>query len=253
MRNIVVMAIVALCLLLSAGSAVAQEQNFIFGEYYVCDQNREPIADLLVEHVYGPIYQKQVDAGNITGWGWLAHRIGGEWRRILISTGTDMAKIIAARGAIVAELQESAPNENRMFTEICDSHDDVIWRRVAGPIDPELSNVGNFSYSSYYFCNQAKQDRADEIFKELLEPAINKLVESGELKSWGWFAHAFGGIHRRLMTHSGMDQAALMASVVKYNEAAGETNQALANEFTEICGTHVDYMWNRMLPKPADN
>lgn len=252
MRNTAVVAILAGCLMLSVGSAAAQEQIFIFAEYYVCDQTREEMADVLVEKFYGPIYQKRVDSGHLTGWGWLAHRIGGEWRRILVSTGTDLPKMLEARESIIAELGETAANENRMFIEICGDHDDVIWRRVAGPIS-EVANLGDYSYSTYYFCNQAKQERADEIVKELIEPAINKLVESGELKSWGWYAHAFGGIHRRLMTHGGMDQAALIAAVVKYNNAAGETNEALAQEFTEICGTHVDYMWRRMLPKGEGN
>ena len=35
--------------------------------------------------------------------------------------------------------------------------------------------------------------------------------------------------------------------------ADDEGNEAMANEFSEICNGHVDYLWNRLLPKAEDD
>ncbi len=227
-----------------------EEQNFIFGEYYVCDMNREAFADVLVEHVLGPIYQRHVDSGELTGWGWMAHHAGGRWRRLLYMTGSDLDTMLAARDKIIEEQQAEIADEGREFVSICGSHDDLIWARAAGQSTEEmLANLGPVSYSTYYVCDVAQQERADEIVQQLFAPHIATLMESGQLSGWGWYSHVIGGRFRRLMTHGGMSHAALIDAVNKYNEAAGAENQALADEFSQICGSHQDYLWNRVLPK----
>ncbi len=112
--------------------------------------------------------------------------------------------------------------------------------------------MGTVSDSTYYVCDSSRQDRADEIIQQLYAPIINKMVEAGELNSWGWNSHVIAGRFPRLMTHSGTSHADLIAAVNKYNEAAAEANAAMANEFSQICNSHVDYLWNRILPKPAE-
>ena len=240
---------------LCLGSASAQDDptTYIFGEYYSCDQNRELFADILAERVFGPVYQKHVEAGHLTGWGWLGHRVGSKWRRLLFYTANDLKTLLETRDKIIEEFQGKLAEENREFTSICSDHDDLIWASVAeGPTADQLQNLGTMTYSTYYVCDQTRQERADEIVKELLTPAINKLVEAGEIKSWGWYSHVIGGRFRRLMTHSGMSHAALIDAVTKYNQAAAEENEAMADEFTQICNSHVDYLWARLLPKPAE-
>ncbi len=49
------------------------------------------------------------------------------------------------------------------------------------------------------------------------------------------------------MTRGGATHAGLTAAVNSYNQAAATTNEAMANEFSEICNGHVDYLWNRLL------
>ncbi|HSR52923.1 MAG TPA: hypothetical protein VLV83_19040 [Acidobacteriota bacterium] len=240
---------------LGLGSAMGQDDQttYLFAEYYSCDQNREAFADILVEHILGPVYQKHVDEGNLQGWGWLGHRAGGEWRRVLFYSANDLKKLMETRDEIVGEFQNELAAEGHEFTSICPDHDDLIWASVAGPpIASQLENMGAKTYSTYYICDVSRQERADEIVKELLAPAINELMEAGELNSWGWYEHVIGGRFRRLMTHSGMDHVTLMEAVDKYNQAAGEANEAMSNEFSEICNGHVDYLWDRVLPKPAE-
>jgi hypothetical protein len=102
--------------------------------YMVCDFTEEGRADDIVEEVFAAIYNKHVEAGNITGWGWLEHNIGGKYRRIATIAATDMSSLISARAAIFEDLFEEAPLALNTFGEICGSHSDYIWEiRIARP------------------------------------------------------------------------------------------------------------------------
>lgn len=255
MKRLFGAAIVSVCLSLCAGVTLAQgESSFIFGEYYVCDQNREGFANTLVERIMAPIYDKHVKEGHLTGWGWLAHNAGGRWRRVLYYSSNDLDTLLQTRDKMIEELQSELADTEREFTSICPEHDDLIWQAVAGtPIDQQLADTAAESYSTYYVCDVSKQERADEIVKQLIAPEIDKLVKSGEIKSWGWYEHVIGGRYRRLMTHRGATQAGLLAAVVKYNDAATAADAALAEEFSQICNSHADYLWDVVLPKAASN
>ena len=247
--------VVCLCISLGAGSALAQEDstNFIFAEYYVCDPSREGFADLLMEHVFGPVYDKYVEAGDLNNWGWATHNAGGRWRRLGFYTADSLETLLETRAEMIQEF-EALEDQGREFDTICPEHDDLIWSSVAGPPPSAGPPAGpGPSYSTYYICDVTRQERADEIVRELLAPEINKLVESGELTGWGWSAHVIGGRFRRLMRHSGASHAGLIAAVNKYNQAASEKNEAMADEFSEICNSHVDYLWDGLLPKADDN
>lgn len=99
-----------------------------FSVYFKCDSTREERADELVAKTLGPIYQKHVDAGHLTSWGWLQHNVGGKWRRALTSTATDHKTMMKTRDAIVEEMTsgrtEKAATE---FDGICNSHQDYMW------------------------------------------------------------------------------------------------------------------------------
>ena len=247
----------ATCITLGVGSlfasekeAIQEEQSFIIGEYFVCDVTRETFADVLVEKALGPIYQRHVDSGELNGWGWLRHNYGGRWRRLLFATGNDLDTMMAARTAILEEQQTENLEDFREFNSICGSHDDLIWVQAAGLEATTPDNLGPVSYSTYYACSQAGQERADEIVQQLFAPHINELVESGQITTWGWHSHVIGGRFRRLMTYSGMSHPELIDAVNTYSAAASAENQAMANEFDQICSSHQDYLWERVLPNP---
>jgi len=247
-------AILAVCLVGVVASAGAQDapENFIFGEYYGCDQNRETFADSIVANDFAPIYQKHVEAGHLLGWGYMSHRVGGHWRKALYYAANNLDTLLDTRAQIVGEITATG-DASREFTSICSDHDDLIWSSVAGSsMGQQVATRSGAVYSTYYVCDTAKQERADEIVKQLIAPEIEKLVAAGELSSWSWNAHVIGGQFRRLMTHAGKDHKSLIAVVNKYNQAASEANEALANEFSQICNSHVDYLWNMELPKASE-
>lgn len=92
--------------------------------YYVCDFQREQQADEIFSETFAPALNRLVEDGKLTGWGWLGHRIGGQYRRLATMTAASHAAILAAR----AELLEATggPYDNRLG-EICNSHTDYLW------------------------------------------------------------------------------------------------------------------------------
>ena len=65
--------------------------------------------------------------GDLTSWGWLQHLVGGKYRRLLVSDGRDAGAVIAAIGRISGELRGQQVTAFREFSEICPSHQDVVW------------------------------------------------------------------------------------------------------------------------------
>ena len=96
--------------------------------YYKCDSSKEGRADEIVAKTFGPIYQKQVDDGNLVSWGWLQHNIGGDYRRLLTVTATDFKALLKARDEIY-EQSTTGRNERVSveFDSICGPHRDYLW------------------------------------------------------------------------------------------------------------------------------
>lgn len=243
---------VAVALLAGGGGevAVAQDGNpILFSIYYTCDQNRELAADLIMQQAVAPILDRHVQAGDLQGWGWLSHRVGGSWRRAEFMVASDFETLMSARTAIVGERQEEAPAAVAELNDICPDHDDYIWTQVsASPPAPAGSSPAPARMSTYYRCNAGMVERADEIFNETLAPILNRHTGASALRSWGWWAHLVGGEYRRFLTMNAVDGPTLYthwgAAVTDMRNEAPEALQ----EFNRICGAHSDYQWAATLP-----
>lgn len=109
------------------GAAMAQDRASAgLSVYYVCEEGREPVADLIVENVVGPALDRQVREGRINGWGWLSHFVGGEYRRLLSVDGPDHGSILEARTQWIEETGEEAALMAE-FNNVCNGHTDVLW------------------------------------------------------------------------------------------------------------------------------
>lgn len=224
-------------------SALAQDEtSLIFGIYYRCNQTMETQADEIVNGTLGPIAQKHVDLGHLTGWAWLSHVQGGAWRRVFAMLGTDRDMMFDMRAAIIAEFTGQHAEAAEQLSRACPGHDDYIWTNiVSSTLDTDV--LGDASMSTYYVCDISKEGRTNEIFEEVIAPLYQKHIDMGHLASYGFFAHRSGGRFRRLETFSGPDHKTLMNMQDAIFEEAF-TNAALQmQEFTQICGSHVDYMW----------
>jgi hypothetical protein len=130
-----ILSIVIACLLTAAfanQTAYAQEQSQPFGlaTYYECEIAEEARADTLVTEVMAPVFDRFLSEGKILSWGWNAHVLGGSWRRLFYIYATNMNTLISARSEILGELSEQDAASIAEFNEICDSHDDYVWRTL---------------------------------------------------------------------------------------------------------------------------
>jgi hypothetical protein len=113
----------------SAGTGfISQDRGKVgMSVYFYCDMSKEERADEIVEEFFAPIYNKHVENGNISSWGWLKHYLGGKYRRAATLTAPDVKSLLAARNAIFADVNAKAEAASSEFGEICGSHQDYIW------------------------------------------------------------------------------------------------------------------------------
>ena len=111
------------------GTAVGSARGTAgFSTYWDCDVNREERVDELMRETFGPIYDAKVATGELSSWTWLAHDVGGRWRRALSLTASDHNTMMRTRGALLEQF--SAGRNSRALTqlnEICPDHEDLMW------------------------------------------------------------------------------------------------------------------------------
>lgn len=219
------------------------DETYIYSTYMLCDLSREEAVDEEFESVVKPIFEQSVKDGVITGWGWLVHHTGGKWRRARYHAAGDMESLIAALENIGGQVQEQV-GDYGVTSEICSGHEDYIWRSVTGsgggPLESERGKVG---MSAYHVCKMSREGRADELVEKIFAPVYNDHVGEGKLRSWGWSEHIVGGKYRRLGTMTADDWPTLLKMRAAIFDAIADMDSELADEFTEICYAHIDYMW----------
>jgi hypothetical protein len=238
------------CLLLAfAGTAAAQDkapEAFIYATYHVCDITKQERADEIFEQLQKPIYDAAVADGTITNYGWLVHHTGGKWRRGIYYGATSVQGLLDAQEKIGDQIDAKNKKLDTEFGQICNSHDDYIWHRIAGNIGTVAR--GGAAFSTYSVCDVSREEQADEIVKQVFAPVMDKYVADGKLKSWGWIEHVVGGSIRRTMTISATDMKTLMATRAEIVEKAFDS--PMGDIFTDICGDHADYMWEIKFANP---
>ncbi len=95
--------------------------------YHVCDLAGQARADTLVMDVFAPVFNRHVEAGDLNSWSWLAHQVGGKFRRLAVYDGADHTTILNTLDQVIAELQNEHPAAFREFGEICSTHEDYWW------------------------------------------------------------------------------------------------------------------------------
>jgi len=222
-------------------------KSYIYATYFFCEAGKSDRADEIIKQADAPIFDKAVKDGTIDAWGWFAHHTGGLWRRLQYYTAPTLDDLLDAQTAMEEARGDDAEALGKEFGSICRSHQDYIWEQVVGGAGDD---PGTAAFSVYYICDETREERADEIFENDFAPIFNKFVEDGKFASWGWNSHWVGGKFRRLQTLSGADQKSLLAARGELIDAMyGDDNEAGA-EFSSICNSHEDYMWDIELQSP---
>lgn len=237
------------------GGAAAQTEPrlaFVYSTYFECDPAGEARADEIIERTYAPHYNAAVESGDILGWSWLAHFVGGKWRRALVINAADMDSLLDASGALGEIIEEATPEAGRAFSETCPVHEDYIWEAADGlSSNPDGAAGGDVRFSMYVQCDMSQEERADELMLEQLAPIYNRYVTDGSLSGWAILRHNVGGQWRRLLTMAASDHKTIMrvrAEIVA-ETAEGRAERAM-RQINEICSVHQDYMWDVQIQSP---
>ncbi|NIP18575.1 MAG: hypothetical protein GWM87_10745 [Xanthomonadales bacterium] len=253
MRNLIIVSATLFLAVSPAGFAQEEEEEapptYVQATYFYCHVSKEGDADKVVKEQFAPIYDAAVEAGTINAWGWLAHRNGGKWRRVLYHSANGIDALMDAGDKLYAATDE-AVGDDTTFGDACGGHDDYIWQ--SEDVGTGAAERGPAGFSVYFYCDQTRESRADEIVTEHFAPAYDKLVEDGKITSWGWSQHFVGGKIRRLLTMTGdSHKAVLHARNDAINAVFGdEEATAAGQEFSAICGDHLDYMWDIQIENP---
>lgn len=246
MKALTIFSILALAgpLVLSAQQDSDAEEFYIYATYFYCDIAQQEKVDELVSKNTAPIYDAAEEDGTIHGWGWLAHHTGGKWRRIQYHTSDSVEGLLTAQETIAKRVEE-AGHSNDGFGEICNAHEDYIWKREAG--STQQGEQGPAQLSVYQVCNFAGEQRAREIVTTVFAPVYDKAVADGKLTSWGYNSHVMGGKYRVLQTMSAKDNASLLKARAEILETlygdGDKAPSAAAEEYARICTSHTDYLW----------
>lgn len=242
MKKLLGISVLALALAAPAG-LVAQEKDeketFIYATYFHCQSSKFDDLDAAVTEHTAPVYNAAMKDGTIGGWGWLAHHTGGHWNRLFYTVSDSVPNLLAAQKTM-ADRSKDLPDGG--MSEACGAHDDYIWQSEnnSGMMDKR----GTAALSVYYECDISREEDADKLVDELFAPLYNKAIKEGKITSWGWSSHMVGGKYRKLGTMTGESFEKVLAARGEILEALwadGENSEA--NEFSKICGSHADYLW----------
>jgi hypothetical protein len=233
---------------LGAGTpADAQEpESFTYSTYFYCDVGLQDRADEIIEQTDKPAFDAAVASGAVSSWGWLKHHTGGKWRRAQFYSAGSIDALLDAQKKVDAQVNASSKGKalSKEFASACKSHDDYIWRSVAGGGKAR----GPAAFSVYYVCDMNREGQADELMKRVYAPMYDKLVADGKLVSWGWLEHIVGGEYRRLATMTAKDLGSLLAA--RGEVVAKLQDDELSRVFDDICGSHADYIWETKSAAP---
>lgn len=99
-----------------------------FSVYLQCEMGSETRADEIIRDVVAPVYNRRLGDDGFASWGWLAHHVGGEYRRLLVFGAADHKTMMRARESARRELDgRRYERAMRELAEICPAHRDYMW------------------------------------------------------------------------------------------------------------------------------
>lgn len=237
--------------LIIPGFARAQEAPpaYSYATYFECNPAGEQRADALMRQTFFPIQDRYVADKRLVGWGWLAHNLGGHWRRAGFMVGSSLDAVLDGQSAVLKEMQ-ARRKEFAELGAICPRHEDYIWRQVTssparGPDAPRsVSRLG-----TYFECDVAREARADTLVMQAFAPIWDRHTVPDRINYWGWHEHIIGGKYRRLLLLDGGSHKAILATLDTVLADIARERPAEGREFSQICHSHQDYLWDVQTPR----
>ena len=241
MKKLILLSVLSLALAAPA-TVLAQDEEenkaYIYSSYFYCKASKLESVDEMVSNELAPIYDAAVKDGTIGGWGWLTHHTGGMWNRVFYHVSDSLENLFKSQSAML----ERSKDAGEGFNEICGMHEDYVWQSVVN--NGTLGDRGKVGLSVYHVCDIDREERADEIVKNVFAPLYDKAIADGKITSWGWSSHVIGGKYRKLGTMTGESIGAVLGARAEILQAAyGDGENKEAAEFVDICTSHSDYLW----------
>jgi len=117
----------------------------------------------------------------------------------------------------------------------------------------EESKKETYTYATYFYCNAATQEQADELVKKNTAPVYDAAVEDGTITGWGWLSHHTGGKWRRIQYHQSDSINGLLAAQETLGKRVDEATGGVDDGFGKICSAHEDYIWQQVTGKSGDS
>ena len=233
---------------IAAAQDAPAPQGYSYVTYYVCDMAEQGNMDNIVESNEYAVFDKWVEDGKLLSWGYLSHFVGGRWRRAQYHVSPTLEEALRNQREILGETYADNRAGGQARAEACKAHDDYLWTMDQG--SPPGTDRGSVSLSVYFECSAADQMRADEIFAQTYAPKLTEMQKEGKIASWGWQSHVLGGKYRRLQTVTGDGHAAVTAARFDALQYVNKNHRELAREFSLICDSHTDYLWDIVHESP---
>jgi hypothetical protein len=255
-RRLPVAIVCALMLAASVpGAAYGQDDEapmIIYASYFTCDASQNARAGEIIRDTWAPVAQAHIDAGDLAAWGSIVHNTGGSWSRAIYHAASDRAVLFNTLDQMVAEWGESSPEAAAEFGEACETHEDYVWTNVNGSSAPSevVADRSGAGLSVYWECDAGRGALIDLLAETVFAPAWDAQVESGLVNSWSWHAHLIGDKYRRLFVADGADHETLLTARDNVIEWVGDNYAGLGAEFTNVCNSHVDYLWDIEMAAP---
>jgi len=122
----------------------------------------------------------------------------------------------------------------------------ILATAIAAPMAlsaEEENKEERYIYATYFYCNTATQEQADELVKKNNVPVYDAAVADGTIKGWGWLSHHTGGQWRRIQYHTSDSVAGLLKAQETLGKRMDEAMGGANDGFGEICSSHEDYIW----------
>ena len=145
-----------------AASGQAATGKFFYETYYYCLPATEARIDEIIQRAEAPIYDAEVERGELSDWGWYAHRVGGRWRRLFMEVGPSQESLFAAQDRAGAAFASDFVNERDEFRNGCTSHEDYIWEATDGAHSPLPD--GGALIAAYLRCEPGR--KPDSVFAD---------------------------------------------------------------------------------------
>lgn len=109
--------------------------------------------------------------------------------------------------------------------------------------DEHENKEETYIYATYFYCNAASEDKADELVKKNMAPVYDAAVADGTIKAWGWMSHHIGGKWRRILYRTAGSIEGLLSGDATIAKRMDEAMGGVDDGFTQHCNAHDDYIW----------